>query len=294
MSNRTKWMSAVISMIRACVVGGLAGLAVNSAYANNPPTVTSTGSLTSYRSLVSSITHHQVHVIKTVPTGVPDLTALVTSDPNGQKELVFGIDGKYLITGAIIGDHHVILNKVIAEQQGLIQKPMAVDLLTEKAMTSNGFILGHSGPMLTAFLDPNCIFCHVFYTDVLPELNAGKLRIKVVPVGFLKPSSLPKAVSIMESKNPAKSWAANEAHFNVNTEEGGALPSNNVHTPVAAEIHANTQLLSRTGGVATPTILYCTKTGHPAMVQGAEPAILNAIRSGDIGSLSDNGKCHEQ
>ncbi len=247
--------------------------------------------MSAYSQLVENLTHHHLKVLKTVHTGVPDLTGLITETATGQKGLVFGMDGKYLIAGPVIGENHTILNKTIAEQQGLMPKALPVDTLVNKMIQSKGFVLGHSGPMIAAFLDPNCIFCHLFYEDVKPELKAGKLRIKVIPVGFLKPSSLPKAVHILSSKNPAQAWAYNEKNFNVHAEEGGISPAKNLHTPVTAEIEANTRLLSHTGGVATPTIVYCQKDAKPVLVQGAEPNLLKAIQSGQIGDLLPTGAC---
>jgi thiol:disulfide interchange protein DsbG len=82
---------------------------------------------------------------------------------------------------------------------------------------------GLSGPhVLYAFVDPNCIFCHIFFDYVQThqaEFRQAGIRVVYVPVAFLKQSSIAKASAII-----AKGWPAlleDEQKFNVNDEEGG-------------------------------------------------------------------------
>jgi thiol:disulfide interchange protein DsbG len=121
------------------------------------------------------------------------------------------------------------------------------------------FLVGHHGPELTAFMDPNCIWCHRFYEKVLPRIYAGKLHLRVVLVGFLKPTSAVKAAAVLMAKHPARALAFDESHFNVITEEGGIHPAVNAPTSVRRAVIHNTQLLIRTGEEATPTLLYKNK-----------------------------------
>lgn len=244
-----------------------------------------------YAHMVQNLTHGQLHLVKIIPTGVPDLLGLVAENKAGQKNLTFGLDGKYLIPGPILEADGSMLNARIAREAGLVPKPLPIGKLVNSAMAAKGFVLGHGGPMVVAFLDPNCIFCHQFYEHVLPELKAGKLRIKVIPVGFLKPSSLPKAVAILSAKDPAKAWAFDEAHFDVKTEKGGIAPAKNLHVPATAVIEKNTQLLARTGEVATPTVIACHKNGHPFMAHGVNAALMKKIQQGDVGELLPTGVC---
>ncbi|WP_035211311.1 thioredoxin fold domain-containing protein [Acidithiobacillus thiooxidans] len=244
-----------------------------------------------YGPMIQKLSHQRLHLVKTVPTGVAGLTALLAETASGKKNLAFGLDGKYLIPGPVIGVNGKMLNTEMAEKLGLVPKSLPVAQVLNQAVTAPGFVLGHAGPMLVAFMDPNCIFCHKFYESVLPELKAGKLRVKVVPVAFLKPSSLPKAVAILSAKDPAKAWAFDEAHFNVHTEEGGITPAKNLKVPATARIEANTHLLARTGEIATPTVLVCRKDGKPVLWHGVTPDHLKQIRVGAIGDLLPTGSC---
>nr|WP_238819309.1 thioredoxin fold domain-containing protein [Acidithiobacillus caldus] len=182
------------------------------------------------------------------------------------------------------------LSMQAAEQQGVIPKPMAGRKLAQAMLAAPGFTVGTKGPLFTVFLDPNCIFCHDFWNKVYPLAEAGKLRFKVVPVGFLKPSSLPKAVTILQSKDPVAAWAQNEASFNVKTEEGGAKPAKVLDPKVLAEVKANTELLARTGEVATPTIVACLKGDQvPQVFHGMAPGMMADLGRG--ASIKGDGTC---
>lgn len=244
-----------------------------------------------YAAMMHTLSHGKERLLKTVPTSVPGLTELVGEASTGQKSLVFGLDNRYLIVGPIVGANGKVLNQTLAQSAGLIPKPLPVTTLALRALHAPGFVLGHAGPLLVAFMDPNCIFCHLFYESERANLQAGKLRIKVVPVGFLKPSSLPKAVSILEAKNPAAAWAADEAGFNVKTEEGAAKPAANLKVPATAQIQANTRLLARSGEVATPTIIACLKgAAAPVLWHGISPEAHKKI-PGELSELHPTGFC---
>lgn len=244
-----------------------------------------------YSAIVSHLSHQKMHLVKTVPTGVSGLSGLIAENSAGKKQLAFGLDGKYLIPGPIIGADGKMLNAKIATEYGLIPKALPVSAVALKAISAPGFILGKSGPLMAVFMDPNCIYCHKFYEDVQSDIQAGKFRLKVVPVGFLKPSSFPKAVAIMSAKDPATAWAQDESHFNAADEEGGATPAKNLHTPVASEIQANTELLGATGEMATPTLVYCTKSGKAVLDHGFNQGLLGSLGSGDVGDLLPTGAC---
>jgi thiol:disulfide interchange protein DsbG len=128
------------------------------------------------------------------------------------------------------------------------------------------------------FEDPNCSACHAFGKSVGPSIDAGKLRVRVIPVGFLKPDSAARAAAILSAKEPAAAWRANEATFKIAVEEGG-YPAGRPAPAALAQVRANTQLLSRVnqGRIATPTILYCDKVGVPQITRGWQNGILRNL-----------------
>ncbi len=220
-----------------------------------------------------------------------NLQALVVRSSVGQKSIAWLVDGKYLAPGMLLDSTGQNLTASMAQKLHLMPKQAAPTALAKTMLAAPGFVWGHSGPMITAFLDPNCIFCHLFYEHISPLVKAGKVRVKVVPVGFLKPSSFPKAVTILQSSNPSDSWAVDEKHFNVQAEEGGIQPSAHLTSKVVKEIHANTKLLASTGEVATPTILYCSgdKPGDVQMIRGLPRGPITNLTNRIKGSLDATG-----
>ncbi|MCE5361329.1 MAG: thioredoxin fold domain-containing protein, partial [Acidithiobacillus sp.] len=96
-----------------------------------------------------------------------------------------------------------------------------------KAVTqTTNFLIGNPAAKKSVWMvaDPNCIFCHLAWEHLKPYVDKGDLKIHLIPVGFLKPSSLDKAATILESKDAARAWRYDEAHFNVQEEEGGIIP----------------------------------------------------------------------
>ena len=137
------------------------------------------------------------------------------------------------------------------------------DILAHIWSDPASFILGTKGPMITVFIDPNCIYCHSYLDSTLfPLVKQGKLRVKILPVGFLHPSSLPKAWHLLA--DGASALTKNEAGFNVQTESGALTgytvsQANTVKIPntgltVGQGVMANNILLKAIdGGFATPT-----------------------------------------
>lgn len=281
----SKKKQRLLVMASLLALGGMGSAFAGTATASVP------SADTAYSGMVKHLSHGKMQLLKVVPTPVKGLSGLVTKAATGQKTLSFGLDDRYLILGPIIDVDGKPLNQTVAEQAGLVPKPYSAPVIAEKAMSAPGFVLGHAGPMIAVFMDPNCIFCHLFYESQLSNLKAGKLRMKVIPVGFLKKSSMGKAVAIMTSKQPAKAWAEDESRFNVAKEEGGIVPAKNLKVPTTQEIMANNHLLAHTGEMATPTVVACLKGKDTPMVwHGVTPEAKKAL-SGDLVDILPTGKC---
>ena len=137
---------------------------------------------------------------------------------------------------------------------------------------AEGFTEGTNGPLIHAFIDLNCSFCNVLYSQIKPMIDQGKVRVHWVPTSFLKEDSLGKAAAVMLSSNPANALQEHESAFNPQTEEGGIHPVQPTKK-VEIAIHANTDLLALGNGgqAATPTLVFQKKSGevaiHPGMPQ---------------------------
>src|SRR5699024_1334781 len=63
------------------------------------------------------------------------------------------------------------------------------------------------------FTDPNCPYCHQFWELARPWVEAGKVQVRHILVGILKPDSMPKAAAILSAKDPAARLEEAEKHY---------------------------------------------------------------------------------
>ena len=160
----------------------------------------------------------------------------------------------------------------------------------QRAMAATGFTLGKAGPLIVAFEDPNCSFCDHLTQEAAPLIAAGKLRMRIVPVAFLKPDSEARAAAILQSADPAAAWEQNMRGFDHRKEEG-AYPGAQPSFTSDRGLRANLALLQDLGNVATPTLLVCEKgASQPALMQGVPKGRLATLVSG-AGSVTPSGDC---
>ena len=113
-----------------------------------------------------------------------------------------------------------------------------------------------------------------------PLVDAGKLVVKVVPVAFLKASSMGKAEAVLEGGMSA--YLQDENGFDDSTEEGGIAPLTSAgvgDAGVGQRIQSNTQLLSNLEGgrIATPFMLVRRGNAwqpHMGLLSGADLSTL--------------------
>jgi thiol:disulfide interchange protein DsbG len=69
-----------------------------------------------------------------------------------------------------------------------------------------------SAPMVYAVVDPECPYCHGFWELIRPEIDAGRIRVRLVITGALSPLngglSERNAASILASAVPGDAWDA--------------------------------------------------------------------------------------
>ncbi|MGH7121337.1 MAG: hypothetical protein ACREFP_20490 [Acetobacteraceae bacterium] len=187
----------------------------------------------------------------------PDGLMAVAVTSGRHRVIVWALDGgKVVLLGTALTPDGTNLSHDAAIALRLIPKPLAPAALAEAVSAVHPFVIGQRGPELTAFMDPNCIWCHRLYEEAVPLVSAGKLRLRVVLVGFLKPSSFAKAVTILGSPDPAQALAFDEDHFDVTHESGGSVPARHIPPDIGNAVTKNTKLLAASGQMATPTFLF--------------------------------------
>ncbi|MDD2746047.1 MAG: thiol:disulfide interchange protein DsbG [Acidithiobacillus ferrooxidans] len=270
------------------IIGGLTG-AVVERFAVMPG-MGSGISLGAAASLLESVTHGEAKAEKVFP-GPGGLTGIEVT-LQGHPTVAFATaDGRYLIAGPVLNKQGEDEAHTAMVKLGLIPKPASAGALAAKAAGADSFVLGTGGPEITAFVDPNCIFCHKFYEEAKPLIDAGKLRVRYVVVAFLKPSSMPKATAILGAADPAAAMAKNEKGFDTVTEEGGIAPAQNPAAATLSAVENNTRLLGESGEMATPTLIYCNSKGEPTLAHGLGKESFTDFAA-HIGNLQ-NGACRK-
>ncbi len=208
---------------------------------------------------------------QSVFAGPGGLTGAVVSykDAPGAPPSIIWINGdaSALLVGKLVGPKGEDLDKEAEQRVGLLLSPEKA--IVEAADPARGVIrMGRKGPVLTVFLDPNCIYCHLLYEKLQEPLAQGKLRVRYVVVAVVKQSSLQKAAAILGARDPAAALALDQEKFDAKTEEGGVKADTAPSKALVARINANSALMAKAGGDGTPTLLYCSKSGGVQMLDG--------------------------
>jgi thiol:disulfide interchange protein DsbG len=141
------------------------------------------------------------------------------------------------------------------------------------AATGHGFA---TGPVTSArpvyvFFDPTCPHCAQLWRNA--QSLQQKLKIVWLPIGWLRPQSLPQAVTILSAPDPAAAMAQNEA--SVLNHGGGITAMGSPDEAVVAQVKANTELFHRLQADSVPLIVYRNaRTGevgqHAGVVDAAQ------------------------
>jgi len=106
-----------------------------------------------------------------------------------------------------------------------------------------------SAPMLSAFMDPNCPGCHEAFLKLKPLADAGKIYLRIVPIGVMEQNSEADAVNILSASNPAEAWSAKIG--------GKATTPPAAPNPKAqAAVTANSEMFMRWNLPGTPYFVY--------------------------------------
>lgn len=129
-----------------------------------------------------------------------------------------------------------------------------------------------TAPQLIMIMDVNCPHCHKAWLALQPMVEAGKLRVTMIPIGALGPASELQAANWLSNKDPIESWkkhvAGDENIFKTETPSAQKVST----------VHDNTELVQKWGVDQTPYILYHGKNGKVRLVIG-EPKSIDDIMS---------------
>lgn len=194
----------------------------------------------------------------------PNLNGWVLSSATGgQPSIVYTTaDGNYLLAGMLIDSTGQNLTQQYADQY--LPKPDFAKL-EKSAYVAEG--AKNPKQIVYAFMDPNCIFCHLMWKAVQPYEQEG-LQVRWIQVGFLKADSAGKAAALLESKDAEALLKTNETKYDEAHEEGGMTPLAKISPATQAKLAANAQLMQDFGFSGTPAMVYKDKSGKVQVKPG--------------------------
>jgi thiol:disulfide interchange protein DsbG len=131
---------------------------------------------------------------------------------------------------------------------------------------------GQSTHVIYVFFDPNCPFCHKVYVDLRPQVERGEVELRWIPIAVLMTTSLGKAASILEAKDPTAAFHKNERGFSRDTGTFGGIEEEPVpHDDTLKRLDRNLALLRRSGADSVPALLFRTRDGKTHFIVGAPP-----------------------
>lgn len=160
-------------------------------------------------------------------------------------------DGKHAFSGYMYDAAGTNLSEKLIQDE--IYSPAGRALW--KQMEASTWILDgkKAAPRIVyVFADPYCPYCSRFWQQARPWVDAGKVQIRTLLVGVIKPESPAAAAAILSDADPAKKWREHE-------QSGGKLPltlPKNIAPDIMNTLNSNQKLMDALGANATPAIYY--------------------------------------
>lgn len=160
-------------------------------------------------------------------------------------------DGKHAISGYMYDEAGTNLSEKLFNQE--LYGPAGRELW--KRMEKAEWILDgqKTAPRVVyVFADPYCPYCKQFWQQARPWVESGKVQIRTLMVGVIKPESPAAAAAILSAKDPAKSWQEYEQSKGKMTL---ALPKT-IPPAIMRSLNLNQKIMDDLGANATPAIYY--------------------------------------
>ncbi|BDH46714.1 thiol:disulfide interchange protein DsbG [Salmonella enterica subsp. enterica serovar Choleraesuis] len=124
------------------------------------------------------------------------------------------------------------------------------------------------------FSDPYCPYCKAFWKKARPWVDSGKVQIRTLLVGVIRPESSATAATILASGDPAKAWHDYESAQGKPDLKGGTKPG----AEQVRILQANQGLMDNLGAQGTPAIYYMSPNNELQQAMGMpDEAKLKAI-----------------
>ncbi|MGL6212623.1 thiol:disulfide interchange protein DsbG [Billgrantia desiderata] len=156
-------------------------------------------------------------------------------------------DGQHAIVGTMIDAEGNDLSEVPLDE--LVRAPQE-EQVWQQLEQSHWIQDGQADAprVLYTFTDPNCPYCHQFWEQARPWIEAGEVQLRHIMVGILQSDSPAKASALLGAEDPE---AALHDHSGGDSVAPSAQPRH-----IEDQVYRNNQLFDELGLYATPTTVY--------------------------------------
>ncbi|MBQ1557754.1 MAG: thiol:disulfide interchange protein DsbG [Pseudomonas sp.] len=193
---------------------------------------------------------------------------------NGQGlALYLTADGEHVLIGTLLDAKGEDLTKEPLER--LVYQPLGQEMwqqLQDSTWIADG---DDKAPRVVyMFSDPNCPYCNMFWRQARPWVEAGRVQVRHVMVGMLRPDSPGKAAALLAASDQRKALGEHESAGREST----LKPLGKIPEKITEQLNANMELMGEMGASATPAIYYLDDAGRLQQQNGApRPDMLETI-----------------
>lgn len=119
--------------------------------------------------------------------------------------------------------------------------------------------------IIYVFVDPNCPYCHTFWNQARPWVNSGKVQLRHIMVGVIRPGSKGQAATILSAKNPEQIYK----EYNLSDAKQQLKEMKNIPPTLSKALDENEKLMEKYGFYATPALIWKDQQGNIQSQQGA-------------------------
>lgn len=265
-SVRLQALSLSVAVALVGVVGcSRAGETAAAASRQNSPPATGVAS-TSRPAVIDAVESQgfEVYGEFSAPGGLRGFAGLA-----GQRPMAVYVtpDGEHAVIGMLIDSKGEDVGQ--RELQRLVAEPMSKRIwgqLEKSHWVADG--RANAPRVVYVFSDPNCPYCHRFWTAARPWVDAGKVQLRHIMVGVIREDSANKVAAILGAASPSEALTRNERAYDA----GGIKGLATVPAAVRKQLDENESLMLQLGFQGTPAILFQDAAGAVQRRSGMPPA----------------------
>lgn len=126
--------------------------------------------------------------------------------------------------------------------------------------------------IIYVFSDPNCPYCHAFWERARPWVNSGKVQLRHILVGLIKPESRGQSATLLMSTNPEQALY----DFKSKKDQMKLVELKSIPEEISEKLDENRILMEKYGFYATPSMIWKNNSGEVKSSQGL-PKDINDI-----------------